>query len=1620
MVDVHKQQASAWKLASLRFPLLLCLIFAGGHLHGAAAQQRAVATAPAPAVAAPLPATAAPLPAAASSPAGDVLAVRGSGSTAVLSLMNMVLASFNKAEPQAAVTYDAVGSMQGIQSLTVHAYDFAVSDVPLNPSQYLAISRPFLQIPFAVSGVAVTTSLPGATDGSLKLNADTLAKIYMCMVTRWDDPAIVALNPHTSLPAHAILPVGRIEGSGTTSLFSSYLTFSGAWNLGNRTLVAFPSCVNRVKGTPGMITAVQSTPFAIGYAEVGTAHAAKLPLVGIANVAGNFSLPDAAHFKTAVPRDVAVPDVTGSGWYSLAVGASDNPGAYPIIGLEYFLMDQNLAMMGPGAGSLLRRLALYLFSPAVTSVLQGYGFDQLPPQLMGVRDMVVSALANSGVPQEAAGDGGAGGFKWWYGLLAGLGGAALLAALAAGALLWRRRRRHKELEAQKSADAERARVAASEHSSGDKFSLHPFGTGNTLGSSSSRGTPFNEDGKIRRGTERSPSGELGSAKLSLYAAIPEILRSRSACHELDGLECGPLIGRGSYGKVYKGRWRGGTVAIKIIAHDGSVASQMSALRESLLCKNITHPNVVQTYKVHTVHGDTGSDAGGSGSPNSPVDGKSPVGASGDSAGLAPSVAQSGEPELLETWIVMAFCDQGTLEQAVRQGRFTGNLTAIYLCLLDIAAGMDYLHSLGILHSDLKAANVLLRTVTPSAFDPRGCVCKLADMGCARIVEQGRTHVSTTTYGTVAYMPPEMLQQGKVTKSVDVYSFAMIMIELYTGERLFKGMEAHQLMYLVFSGRRPACDLNAMPPGYSALLQDCWATNPAQRPSFSEMIPRIRDMIKEERAARLLLFLNRGPGLMSAVVASFNKAEPQAAVTYDPVGSLQGIQGFTAQVFDFAVSNVPLTPRQYSAVSRPFLQFPFAVSGIAVTTALPGAKDGSLRLNADTLAKIYMCMVTRWDDPMIAALNPHTSLPAHAIQPVGRIDGSGATSLFSDYLAFSRFWTLGNRTQFAFPSCVMRVQGTPGVITAVQGTPFTIGYSEVGPVRSAGLPVAAIANVAGNFTLPDPAHFSTAIPRDAPVPDVTSAAWYDLDIDDSENASAYPIIGLEYFLMNQDLSAMGAGAGSLLQRLALYLFSPAAIGMLQSYGFDQLPPQMMGVRDKVDAALASSGVPMEAAGGGAGGFRWWYGLLAGLAALALLVAVAAGALLCALRRRRQRLEAHKLVDAEEARVAMSEHSSDDTFAAIGTPSIEEAKRRRGAERSASGDTGSAKLSLYTAIPEILRSRSACIELDGLECGPLIGRGSYGRVYKGRWRGGTVAIKVIAHDGSVASQMSALRESLLCKNITHPNVVQTYKVHTVHADAGSEGCRSPMSPVNGANAPAGSSSDAVSRSASGGALSPSGQHSKVSELLETWIVLAFCDQGTLEQAVRQGRFTGTLAAIYLCLLDIAAGMDYLHSLGILHSDLKAANVLLMTVTPSAFDPRGCVCKVADMGCARIVEQGRTHVSTTTYGTVAYMPPEMLQHGKLNKAVDVYSFAMIMVELYTGERLFKGMEAHQVMYTVFSGRRPACNLDAMPPAFAALLQQCWATDPAARPSFSEIIPRVHMEAWSCTASSACFTGV
>ncbi|CAL8464411.1 g3946 [Coccomyxa elongata] len=202
-------------------------------------------------------------------------------------------------------------------------------------------------------------------------------------------------------------------------------------------------------------------------------------------------------------------------------------------------------------------------------------------------------------------------------------------------------------------------------------------------------------------------------------------------------------------------------------------------------------------------------------------------------------------ELLETWLILEYCDHGSFDNSIRAGNYMCDLTSGILCLMDIAAGMEHLHSLGVLHADLKGANVLLKSAAVSNYDQRGYTCKLADFGLSRVMENNSTHVSTTTFGTAAYMPAEMLMEGKMTKAADVYSFGMLMWEVVTGKKLFEGLRQSQIICKVMTGFRPEVP-EGCPSGYADIMVACWHAKPAQRPGFGDILLQLRALCRDMR------------------------------------------------------------------------------------------------------------------------------------------------------------------------------------------------------------------------------------------------------------------------------------------------------------------------------------------------------------------------------------------------------------------------------------------------------------------------------------------------------------------------------------------------------------------------------------------------------------------------------------------------------------------------------------------------------------------------------------------------------------------------------------------------------
>lgn len=193
----------------------------------------------------------------------------------------------------------------------------------------------------------------------------------------------------------------------------------------------------------------------------------------------------------------------------------------------------------------------------------------------------------------------------------------------------------------------------------------------------------------------------------------------------------------------------------------------------------------------------------------------------------------------------------------------------------------------------------------------------------------------------------------------------------------------------------------------------------------------------------------------------------AGIEYEPVGSLGGIMRLSDPEVDFAVSDYPLSSDGLKELA--VAQFPIALGAIAVAYNLDLPQGSELRLDANTLAAIYLGEITRWNDPRIAALNPGVELPDTAVTVVHRSDGSGSTRGFTGFLsAGSPKWAAGpgTGTEIDWPTGT-GAERTEGVIDKVRDTAGAVGYIEYGQAQRAGLEVVALSNTSGAFVRPSP-------------------------------------------------------------------------------------------------------------------------------------------------------------------------------------------------------------------------------------------------------------------------------------------------------------------------------------------------------------------------------------------------------------------------------------------------------------------------------------------------------------------------------------------------------------------------
>jgi phosphate transport system substrate-binding protein len=273
------------------------------------------------------------------------------------------------------VNYQAIGSGAGQNLVSVGTVDFGASDAPMAHERL--VSAGLLQVPTAIGGIVVTANVPGVPAGSLRLTGPVLADIYAGRITQWDDAQLVALNPGVTLPDLPIAPLHRADGSGTTYVFTDYLSrVSHAWqdSIGRGMSVAWPTGAG-ARGNDGIAAYVRNTEGSIGYVEYAYAARNNLTGVQLRNQAGNFVPPTVESFSHAAES---------AHWDDADMTATlcDAPGeeSWPIVTTTYVLLPAHATE--DNKGEAVRRF----FRRAVQeggSIGRALDYVPLPPQVAG-------------------------------------------------------------------------------------------------------------------------------------------------------------------------------------------------------------------------------------------------------------------------------------------------------------------------------------------------------------------------------------------------------------------------------------------------------------------------------------------------------------------------------------------------------------------------------------------------------------------------------------------------------------------------------------------------------------------------------------------------------------------------------------------------------------------------------------------------------------------------------------------------------------------------------------------------------------------------------------------------------------------------------------------------------------------------------------------------------------------------------------------------------------------------------------------------------------------------------------------------------------------------------------
>ncbi|MGN6560199.1 MAG: phosphate ABC transporter substrate-binding protein PstS [Candidatus Nitrosocosmicus sp.] len=325
--------------------------------------------------------------------------INGAGATFPFPLIDTWRVEYKKVNPDVNINYASIGSGGGIKQFLEKTVDFGATDAPLSKTEFAQAASP-VHIPETIGSVVISYNIPEISGNTLKLSGSVLADIYLGKITKWDDPKIKQLNPGVNLPSNPITVVHRSDGSGTTFVFTDYLSkVSPEWSskVGTSKSVQWPTGIG-APGNEGVAASIGSSKYSIGYVELAYALTTKMNYASLQNKEGNFVLPSINSTMAAV--DAAAPTLPKGTepWTSVSLTNAPGKGSYPISSFTYIVLYKDLST-NPSIDSQKAKSIVNFLSWAITDGQKfstKLGYVPLPSAVVKIDQQTLGSLTFKG------------------------------------------------------------------------------------------------------------------------------------------------------------------------------------------------------------------------------------------------------------------------------------------------------------------------------------------------------------------------------------------------------------------------------------------------------------------------------------------------------------------------------------------------------------------------------------------------------------------------------------------------------------------------------------------------------------------------------------------------------------------------------------------------------------------------------------------------------------------------------------------------------------------------------------------------------------------------------------------------------------------------------------------------------------------------------------------------------------------------------------------------------------------------------------------------------------------------------------------------------------------------